>query len=85
MGLADATARAKKALTLVDDGHDPAAGDDFFVRYEEQQAGTKGNGSLVAPFEGEHGWYWLNINEVPVTITLTVTGFFDDIVDYGIF
>jgi hypothetical protein len=67
-------------------GHDPAAGQDFFVRYREDQEGaTEATGSLVAPFDGEHGWYWLNISEVPVTITLTVTGFYDDIVDYGIF
>jgi len=66
-------------------GHDPAAGSEFFVRYREDQEGaTDVTGSLVAPFDGEHGWYWLNISEVPVTITLTVTGFFDDIVDYGI-
>jgi len=67
-------------------GHDPAAGQEFFVRYREDQDGaTQATGSLVAPFDGEHGWYWLNIHDGPVTITLTVTGFFDDIVDYGIF
>ena len=67
-------------------GHDPAAGQEFFVRYREDQEGaTEATGSLVAPFDGEHGWYWLNISEGPVTITLTVTGFFDDIIDYGIF
>jgi hypothetical protein len=67
-------------------GHDPAAGQDFFVRYREDQEGaTEATGSLVAPFDGEHGWYWLNIHDGPVTVTLTVTGFFDDIVDYGIF
>jgi hypothetical protein len=67
-------------------GHDPAAGQEFFVRYREEQEGaTEATGSLVAPFDGEHGWYWLNIHDGPVTITLTVTGFFDDIVDYGIF
>ena len=38
-----------------------------------------------APFTGEHGWYWLNYNDFPVTITLTVTGYFDDVVDYGLF
>jgi hypothetical protein len=67
-------------------GHDPAAGQEFFVRYREDQEGaTEATGSLVAPFAGEHGWYWLNIHDGPVTITLTVTGFYDDIVDYGIF
>jgi hypothetical protein len=66
-------------------GHDPEAGSEFFVRYREDQEASNVTGSLVAPFGGEHGWYWLNYNEFPVVITLTVTGFFDDIKDYGIF
>ena len=66
-------------------GHTPDAGPNFFVRYIEHQEASGGHGSLVAPFDGEHGWYWLNYNDFPVTITLTVSGFFDDIVDYGIF
>jgi hypothetical protein len=65
-------------------GHDPSLGPGF-VRYEEQQEGSTNNGSLTAPFSGEHGWYWLNYNEFPVTVTLTVTGYFDDIIDYGLF
>ena len=66
-------------------GHDPEVSSEFFVRYEEQQEGAGGNGSLVAPFGGEHGWYWLNYNEFPVTVTLSVNGYYDDIIDYGIF
>jgi hypothetical protein len=66
-------------------GHDPAVGGEFFVRYREDQDGVaSATGSLVAPFDGEHGWYWLNIDSKPVTITLTLSGFFDDIKDYGI-
>lgn len=65
-------------------GHNPDFGADFWVRYrEDQQGAASGSGSLVAPFAGEHGWYWVNINEHPVTVTLTVTGYFDDIVDYS--
>jgi hypothetical protein len=65
-------------------GHNPEFGEDFWVRYrEDQQGAASGSGSLVAPFAGEHGWYWVNINDHPVTVTLTVTGFFDDIVDYS--
>ena len=49
------------------------------------KSGTAGDsGSLVAPFSGEHGWYWLNVSSTPVTITLALTGYFDDIKDYGI-
>ena len=65
-------------------GHEPEAGNDFWVRYEEQQSGTTGSGSLAAPFEGEHGWYWLNIGDGPVVITLSLTGYYEKIVDYGI-
>jgi hypothetical protein len=65
-------------------GHDPEAGSEFFVRYREDQEASNVTGSLVAPFGGEHGWFWLNYNDFPVVITLTVTGFFDDIIDYGI-
>ena len=65
-------------------GHNPDFGDDFWVRYrEDQQGAASGSGSLVAPFAGEHGWYWVNINDHPVTVTLTVTGYFDDIIDYS--
>ncbi|WP_428312814.1 hypothetical protein [Hydrocarboniphaga sp.] len=63
-------------------GHEPDAGDSF-VRYEEQMSGHAGNGSLVAPFSGEHGWYWVNISDRDVTIELTVTGYYKEIKDYG--
>lgn len=64
-------------------GHEPSAGD-AFVRYEEQQSGDKEQGSLVAPFAGEHGWYWVNISEQPVTITLQISGYYSEIKNYGL-
>jgi hypothetical protein len=65
-------------------GHDPALGDRFWVRYEEADGIAGRNGSLVAPFKGEHGWFWLNVSDGPVTIKLTVTGYHDKLVNYGI-
>jgi hypothetical protein len=65
-------------------GHEPDAGE-AFVRYEEQQSGAEGHGSLVAPFSGEHGWFWLNISETPVTITLQFTGYHREVKNYGLF
>jgi hypothetical protein len=65
-------------------GHDPTKGDNYWVRYEEADGITGRSGSLVAPFAGEHGWYWLNVSETPVTIKLTVTGYQDKLVDYGL-
>lgn len=64
-------------------GHDPSLGDRFWVRYEEADGISARNGSLVAPFKGEHGWYWLNVSEKPVTITLTVSGYHDKLINYG--
>ena len=66
-------------------GHNPEFGDEFWVRYMEHQEGAGQSGSLVAPFDGEHGWYWLNFNEFPVTVTLDISGYYDDTIDYGIF
>lgn len=65
-------------------GHDPSKGDDYWVRYEEADGITGRSGSLVAPFAGEHGWYWLNVSDTPVTIRLTVTGYQEKLVNYGL-
>jgi hypothetical protein len=65
-------------------GHTPEFGEDFWVRYQEDQRGSSGeSGSLVAPFSGEHGWYWVNLEDHEVTVTLTITGYFDDMIDYS--
>jgi hypothetical protein len=65
-------------------GHDPSKGDNYWVRYEEADDATGRSGSLVAPFAGEHGWYWLNVSETPITIKLTVTGYQEKLVNYGL-
>jgi hypothetical protein len=76
-----------KGLVYVDyHGHSPDwENKEAFVRYQEAQDGLAGaNGSLVAPFAGEHGWYWVNLNDYPVTITLSVNGYYDEIKNYGL-
>lgn len=45
----------------------------YFKSYDKDTKG-QANGSLVAPFEGTHGWYWRNDNLFPVTVTLKVKG-----------
>jgi hypothetical protein len=52
--------------------------DRYWIRYAEGELNGQ-SGSLVAPFDGNHGWYWLNIEAEPVTITLEVRGFYDSI------
>ncbi len=52
--------------------------DQYYIRYAESET-AESSGSLVAPFNGNHGWYWLNIEEEPITITLEVHGYYDRI------
>ena len=48
----------------------------FFQSYREEQEAVAGNGSLVAPFPGHQGWFFLNLEEGPVTVVVEVSGFY---------
>jgi len=39
--------------------------------------GKKGNGSLIAPFAGIHGWFLQNQEGEPVVVTLRMSGFYE--------
>ncbi len=43
----------------------------------EARIGTGGNGALVAPFDGIHGWYLQNQSAGPVVVHLTLAGFYE--------
>ncbi len=60
--------------------HDVAFGEEFFTRYAEGEGSSSG-GSIVAAYDGQHGWYWLNISDRPITITLEVMGYYDEIIE----
>jgi hypothetical protein len=45
--------------------------------YEKREAMREASGTLTAPFSGIHGWYWENITDQPVTVTLQSAGFFN--------
>lgn len=49
------------------------------VRYAEEDGITSGNGRITATVAGLHGWYWLNTNEEPITITLKTSGYYEDL------
>jgi len=34
----------------------------------------------VAPFDGVHGWYWLNDSQQPVLLRLQIAGFYEPVV-----
>ena len=59
--------------------HDEAFGEEFFTRYEEGE-GTGAAGTIIAPYSGQHGWFWLNLEADPITITLETAGFYERII-----
>lgn len=56
-------------------GHQPGGNPDVWTRYADGTS-IRDQGSIVAPYTGEHGWYWVNEGTQPVTIKLTVTGYY---------
>jgi len=79
--------KLEEGVIYTDFHADPGEGaegypDRYFIRYAETEVGESA-GSLVAPFAGNHGWYWLNIEDYPVTITLEVRGFYERIEELG--
>jgi hypothetical protein len=63
-------------------GH-PASADaaDYPIGFEMAYArgeGLRRHGSFTAPFPGYHGFYFMNIEEGPVTVRLTVSGYWDE-------
>jgi hypothetical protein len=60
--------------------HDDAFGPEFFSRYDEGEGASR-SGSIMAAYTGQHGWFWLNIADGPTTVTLEVSGFYDEIVE----
>jgi len=79
--------KLEKGVIYTDFHADPGEGaegypDRYFIRYAESEVGESA-GSLVAPFAGNHGWYWLNIEDYPITITLEVRGFYASIDELG--
>tara|TARA_R110000744_G_scaffold7183_3_gene24594 strand:+ start:3925 stop:4461 length:537 start_codon:yes stop_codon:yes gene_type:complete len=59
------------------DFHGEPAGDK--TGYFESFSITTANnmqGSLTTPFKGSHGWYWKNKSQQPVTVTLSMKGYY---------
>lgn len=50
--------------------------------FEVVESTTTGAGSYVAPFPGDHGWYWGNLGTEPISLTIHAAGFFDDSIEY---
>lgn len=57
-------------------GEQPNAGEDFTSYWTDEQQAS-GNGTFIAPYDGSHGWYWLNRGDKPVTIKVKISGFYN--------
>jgi hypothetical protein len=44
--------------------------------YEKRDRVATASGTLTAPFPGIHGWYWENVSDAPITVTLSAAGFY---------
>ena len=49
-------------------------GGDRRITYEQGRGVPSQSGELVAPFDGNHGWFWRNRTDAPVTFTLRTRG-----------
>jgi hypothetical protein len=59
-------------------GHtERAPGQPGDLMFYEKAAGAKASGSLIAPWQGIHGWYWQNKSGAPVTVRLRMSGFYE--------
>jgi hypothetical protein len=59
--------------------HQENVNPDIWIRYEEG-ARLNSNGSIIAPYSGEHGWYWVNLDTRPIKLKLTVSGYYKEMI-----
>ena len=45
--------------------------------------GERASGSFFAPTPGIHGWFWENLTDKPITVTLTSTGFYASGIEFS--
>ena len=51
------------------------------VRYKDGRAEPAQDGTMTAPFAGNHGWFWRNRGDAPVTVTLRVGGGYSKMIE----
>ena len=59
------------------DTHGDGGGEN--ISYEKGRGVAEDEGVLEAAFDGNHGWFWLNRTDAPVTVTLKTSGAYSDI------
>ncbi|WP_067217525.1 transmembrane anchor protein [Stappia indica] len=59
------------------DTHGDGGGEN--ISYEKGRGVAKDEGVLEAAFDGNHGWFWRNRTDAPVTVTLKTSGAYSEI------
>ena len=49
------------------------------ISYEKGRSVPADDGEIEAAFDGNHGWYWRNRGDAPVTVVVRVRGQYTDI------
>jgi hypothetical protein len=60
------------------DTHGDGAGD-LRISYKKGRGVQSDAGAITAEFDGNHGWFWRNRNQEPVTLTLRTAGDYSEI------
>jgi hypothetical protein len=60
-------------------GEPDNAAPNTFHRYKKEKDVTGNSGEFSAVFDGQHGWFWRNRSDKPVTITLKTSGVYASI------
>ena len=58
-----------------------AHGDGQSIDYARGRGETAAEGSIKAPFAGEHGWFWRNRDDAAVTVTLQLRGAYAEVIE----
>jgi len=59
------------------DLHAETAGPDIKVVEFKQATAAQSNGSLTAPIDAAHGWYWHNKSNKPLMVRLRLSGYYE--------
>ncbi|WP_115513703.1 MULTISPECIES: hypothetical protein [Xanthomonas] len=67
------------AAVAVDMHGERPDGGGTWTSYAVEGAQSSAQGTFIAPFEGTHGWYWLNKSDKEVTVRIEVVGLQTDL------
>lgn len=56
---------------------EPDGGPRGYLQTYEKSQSSEASGTLTAPFSGIHGWYWENVGDQEITVTLTSAGYYN--------